>query len=232
MTIPSDELVDMQRLVLPLHIDPADTLGKQQSFDAVDMCSPLMDQIVTLAVRAPQILFIDARNPHYRPDVAVAPEPRDQRAQQLADVDAIRLCPARSTIDLHAGGVDHQTFNAACLEKSRQPERVVTGFVAKYDRGCPPLNLAHRSRAAVSFAIRSSVFPPLIGYRLGCDRSGNWIPKSQVFLLSSSAQWRMLPAGAAVLVRSIRSSPSVIKDEGEFAKRLRRASVPLIASCG
>jgi len=34
---------------------------------------------------------------------------------------------------------------------------------------------------------------------------------SQVFLLSSSAQWRMLPAGAAMLVRSIRSSPSVIR---------------------
>jgi hypothetical protein len=67
--------------------------------------------------------------------VAVASKPRDQRAQQLADVDAIRLCPARSPVDLHAGGVDHQTFNAACLQKSRQPERVVTGFVTEYNRG-------------------------------------------------------------------------------------------------
>jgi hypothetical protein len=81
----------------PLQIDPADTLGEQQSFDAVKMCSPLMDQIVTLAVRARQIFFIDTRNPHYRPDVTVASKPRDQRAQQLADVDAIRLCPAEST---------------------------------------------------------------------------------------------------------------------------------------
>ena len=77
MTIPSDELVDIQRLVLPLHIDPADTLGEQQSFDAVDMCSPLMDQIVTLAVRAPKILFVDARNADYGPDVAVASKPCD-----------------------------------------------------------------------------------------------------------------------------------------------------------
>jgi hypothetical protein len=46
------------------------TLGKQQSFDAVDMCSPLMDQIVTLAVRAPLVFFIDPGNPHYGPDVA------------------------------------------------------------------------------------------------------------------------------------------------------------------
>src|SRR5262249_48228618 len=31
MTIPSDKLVDIQPLVLSLHIDPADTLGEQQS---------------------------------------------------------------------------------------------------------------------------------------------------------------------------------------------------------
>jgi hypothetical protein len=96
-----------------------------------------MDQIVTLAVRAPQVLFIDAGNPHHGPDVAVAAKPCDQPSQQLAGVDVIRLCPARSPVDLHAGGVDYQTFDAAALEKPRQPERVVTGLVVEHNCGCP-----------------------------------------------------------------------------------------------
>src|SRR5262245_49070633 len=37
----------------------------------------------------------------------------------------------------------------------------------------------------------------ITGTLMRWDRSGNWIPKSQVFLLNSSAQWRMLPAVAA-----------------------------------
>src|SRR5262249_128500 len=39
-----------------------------QTADATDMCSPLMDQIVTLAVRAPQVLFVDTGNANDRPD--------------------------------------------------------------------------------------------------------------------------------------------------------------------
>jgi hypothetical protein len=78
-------------------------------------------------VRAPQILFINAGNADHRPDVAIAAKPRDQRAQQHADVDPVCLCSARPPVDLHAGGVDHQTFNAARLEKPRQPEGIVTG---------------------------------------------------------------------------------------------------------
>jgi len=54
----------------------------------------------------------------------------------------------------------------------------------------------------------------ITGTLMRWDRSGNWIPKSQVFLLNSSAQWRMLPP-VGVVVQSIRSSPSIIKDEGD-----------------
>jgi phage protein U len=36
-------------------------------------------------------------------------------------------------------------------------------------------------------ALSGSALPPLIGYRLGLSRSGNWIARSQLFLLSSKA---------------------------------------------
>ena len=36
------------------------------------------------------------------------------------------------------------------------------------------------------------------GYRLGCTRSGNWSAKSQLFLLSSNAPWRIVSAGVSV----------------------------------
>jgi hypothetical protein len=48
------------------------------------------------------------------------------------------------------------------LEKPRKPEGVVTHFVAKRGRRQSALAFAQRSRAAVSFAIKPSVSPPLI----------------------------------------------------------------------
>src|SRR5262249_17355633 len=47
---------------------------------------PFPDQAIALAVRAPEILFIDTGNANHRPDVALAMVPCDQRPQEHADV--------------------------------------------------------------------------------------------------------------------------------------------------
>ncbi len=120
--------------IFTLHVDAANALTEQQALDAIDVSRPFADQSVALAVRAPEILLVETGNANYRPDVAITLAPRDQRLQQHADIDPIRLCSARAPVDLHAGRVDHQTFNAACLEKPGQPEGIVSSLVAKHDR--------------------------------------------------------------------------------------------------
>ena len=95
---------------------------------------PFTDQADALAVRATEILLVDTGNANHRPDVALAMALRDQRPQQHADIDPIRLCSAGAPVDLHAGRVDHQTFNTACLEEPCQPEGIVSDLVAEHDR--------------------------------------------------------------------------------------------------
>jgi hypothetical protein len=114
--ISSDELIDLQGLVLTLHVDAANALTKQQALNAIDVSCPFTDQAVALAMRAPEILLVDIGNADYRPDVAITLAPRDQRPQQHANIDPIRLRPACAPVDLHTGRIDHRTFNAACLQ--------------------------------------------------------------------------------------------------------------------
>src|SRR5580704_913921 len=113
--ISSDELIDLQGLVLTLHVDAANALTKQQALNAIDVSCPFTDQAVALAMRAPEILLVDIGNADYRPDVAITLAPRDQRPQQHANIDPIRLCSACAPVDLHAGRINHQAFNAACF---------------------------------------------------------------------------------------------------------------------
>src|SRR5262249_56757057 len=80
MTISGQEFVDCRSLVLRFDVDAPNALGEQQSLDPVDVRSPLSDQPAALAVRAPQILLVDTRNAHKRPNVPLAPAPGDQRA--------------------------------------------------------------------------------------------------------------------------------------------------------
>src|SRR4029079_8853897 len=117
----SDQLIDLQGLVLTLHVDAANALTEQQALDSIDVSRPFTDQAVALAVRAPEILFVDTGNANHRPDVALAMVPCDQCPQQHADIKPIRLCSARAPVHLHAGRVDHSTFNAACPQEPRPP---------------------------------------------------------------------------------------------------------------
>src|SRR5215467_6080531 len=80
MTISGQEFVDYQSLALRFDIDAPNALAEQQSLDPVDVRSPLADQPAALTVRAPQILLIDTRNAHKRPNVPLASAPGDQRA--------------------------------------------------------------------------------------------------------------------------------------------------------
>src|SRR5262252_130893 len=80
MTIAGQEFVDYQSLVLRFDVDAPNALGEQQSLDPVDVRSPLADQPAPLTVGAPQILLVDTRNAHERPNVPLAPAPGDQRA--------------------------------------------------------------------------------------------------------------------------------------------------------
>src|SRR5215471_4239023 len=64
MTISGQKLADCQGLVLRFDLDVPNTLGEQQPLDPVDVRSPLADQPAALAVRAPQILLVDAWDAH------------------------------------------------------------------------------------------------------------------------------------------------------------------------
>src|SRR5215469_165819 len=69
------EFVDCQSPVLRFDVDAPNALGEQQSLNPVDVRSPLTDQPAALTVRAPQILLVDTRNAHKRPNVPLAPAP-------------------------------------------------------------------------------------------------------------------------------------------------------------
>jgi hypothetical protein len=58
-SISSDELIDLQSLVLTLHVDAANALTEQQALNAIDVSCPFTDQAVALAMRAPEILLVD-----------------------------------------------------------------------------------------------------------------------------------------------------------------------------
>ena len=57
--VSSDQLIDLQGLILALHFDAANTLTEQQALDAIDVSRPFTDQAVALAVRAPKIRCTD-----------------------------------------------------------------------------------------------------------------------------------------------------------------------------
>src|SRR5262247_2176534 len=60
--------------------------------------------------------------------------PGDQRAQQLAEINAIGLRPTAAPIDLHARRVNHEALDATRLEEAREPKGVISRLVAEYDR--------------------------------------------------------------------------------------------------
>src|SRR5215510_8953915 len=66
--------------------------------------------------------------------MSLTPTPGDQRAQQLAKVNPIRLRSTAAPIDLHARRVNHEALDATRLQKAREPKRVVSRLVAEYDR--------------------------------------------------------------------------------------------------
>ena len=69
----SDQLVNLQGLVLTLHVDAANALTEQQALDAIDVSRPFTDQAVALAVRAPEILLVDTGNANHRNQKASYP---------------------------------------------------------------------------------------------------------------------------------------------------------------
>jgi hypothetical protein len=61
----SDQLIELQVLILALYIDAANTLSEQQALDAIDVSRPFTDQPVGLVVRAPEILLADTGNANH-----------------------------------------------------------------------------------------------------------------------------------------------------------------------
>src|ERR1700686_5184313 len=66
--------------------------------------------------------------------MSLTPAPRDQRAQQLSEVNPIGLRTAAAPIDLHACRVNHEAVDATRLEKAREPKGVIARLVAEDDR--------------------------------------------------------------------------------------------------
>src|SRR5262249_56204373 len=106
------KLLELQLSVLRLDIDVTDALGEQQALDAIDVRCSLVDQPAAFAMRAPHIFFVDAGDAHNRPHMAVATQPGDQRAQEHADIDPIRLRPAPAPVTLQPSPDDNHPFNS------------------------------------------------------------------------------------------------------------------------
>src|SRR5207249_442722 len=113
------------------HVDFAHAMTGLQALATIDVSCPFADQAVAFPVRAPEILLVDTGNANHRPDVTVALAPCDQRPQQHADINPIRLCSACAPVDLHAGRVDHQTFNASTTVMASQKPHGSANFTVR-----------------------------------------------------------------------------------------------------
>jgi hypothetical protein len=94
----------------------------------------LSHQPMALAVQPAGVFLRHARHPHHAHHLGLAPQVRQQRAQQSAHVDPVGLRAPRPPAHLQARGIEHVVLHAVPREQTMQPEAVVTRLVTRHDR--------------------------------------------------------------------------------------------------
>src|SRR5215471_14150726 len=109
-----------------------DALGCAQTFDAVDVLDPLLDQPVTLAMQPPGIFLLDARNPHHAACIRLAAQITAKCPQHPLDVNPIGLGAPRPPVHQQARRIENMITHPMSFEPAVQPEPVIAGLVARH----------------------------------------------------------------------------------------------------
>ncbi len=129
-TIPRDQLRQALATIRPQRLIVVNPLGGAQSLDPVDQANALLQQRGPLAARTTRILLVRRRRADHGADLRLAAGPGHQRPQQSLGIQAVRLGPPGTAVDLQRTRVHDMAADAVRLEKAVQPEPVAAGLVA------------------------------------------------------------------------------------------------------
>lgn len=180
------QLGELLALVAPQALEATYSQGRQNAVDPVQQRVTLPNQILPLAMRAPNLFLDFARHRNRRAHARLAPQPREQREEQHLGVDRIRLRPSRSAA---TGKVD------ACITWSSIPRRIRKRASQKPSRpascvtttrtiGSPAATL--RACIVSSSVVRAGPFGSNT-YFVCLRESGHWTANTHFFELSSNA---------------------------------------------
>jgi hypothetical protein len=117
--------VGPQRLII------INAVERTQTFDAVDVLDPLLDQPLALAMQPLGVLLLDAWNAHHTAGIRFAAQMPAERALHPLDVDPVGLGGLRSTVHQQARGIKDMIVHPMRFQEMVQPEPVVTRLVSR-----------------------------------------------------------------------------------------------------
>ena len=109
------QLVEPSPTVAAQRLVTGYALGEQQSFDAIDVLDPLVDQHFALAAEAATIFFLGRRRFNHRAHSRFAALIRQQRAKQGLAVDPVGLGPPPPARRRDRGRIDDVAFDSFIL---------------------------------------------------------------------------------------------------------------------
>src|SRR4029077_11065820 len=118
-----------------------DALSSEQTFDAVRVPDPLLQQYRALAAYPPTVFLFWRRRHDHRTDTRFSARPCQQRPQKCLAVDRIRLGSPPAPRHCDGRWIDNMTFNAVCLKQPVDPKAVQSSFLDHHNLHRTPRQL-------------------------------------------------------------------------------------------